>query len=479
MIKKLFDRLWHSSTFNTWLSYGTKTLSVFIVLPLILKKFDVTEVAVWYLFSTIISLQSLVDMGFRITFIRLIAYAKGGAKEIVIKISDFKSDNLPHTNWELIGRIYATMNVIYVWLAGALLILLLTIGSLALAKPVSLVPDSHSAWIAWAIVSVVTSIRLIGNIFSNYLEGLNHIALVRRLKSLTSMGSIVTSITVLIFTKSLLYLVIANQLWVVVAVIRDYQLCKYVEDGAFLHLEKDHKFDKVLFKNIWHPAWRSGLSSFMSTGLNNLSSVLYAQVGNSVSVASYLLALRIISQLEIVSMAPFYSKIPWFSNLRIKGDLKTLFKKAQQNMFVTNMIFVVGIIIIGIFSSKLIVLMHSHTPWVDTKIWILISFAYFVHRYGAMHIQLYNTTNHIISHIADGVSGAIFICTALLLIKKFELYAIPIGMLAGYLGFYAWYAAYHSLKSLNTSFYRFERKAVGLPMLLFVGYIITFFIGWK
>ena len=330
MLKKQFNKAWHSATLNTWLSYSTKTLSVFVVLPLILKKFDVTEIAVWYLFSTIITLQGLVDMGFKTTFIRLIAYSKGGAQDVMLKLADDTSERLPHINWPLIGRIYSTMNVIYLWLAGVLFVLLLTLGSLALLKPISLVPDQKSVWIAWGVVALITSVRLIGNIFSNYLEGLNHVALVRRLESLTSIGSIVTSIVVLLISKSLLYLVIANQIWVLVAVVRDYQLCKYVESGEYLRLDKHQKFDKVLFKKIWHPAWRSGLSSFMSNGLNNLSSVLYAQIGNSASVASYLLALRIISQVEIVSMAPFYSKIPWFSNLRIKGDTATLFKKAQQ-----------------------------------------------------------------------------------------------------------------------------------------------------
>jgi len=85
-----------------------------------------------------------------------------------------------------------------------------------------------------------------------------------------------------------------------------------------------------------------------------------------------------------------------------------------------------------------------------------------------MHMQLYLTTNHVISHIADGISGLIFCVVGFLLVNYLGIYAIPIGMLAGYLGFYAWFAAYHSLKSLSVGFFVFEKKAMLFPFMFFI-----------
>ena len=91
-------------------------------------------------------------------------------------------------------------------------------------------------------------------------------------------------------------------------------------------------------------------------------------------------------------------------------------------------------------------------------------------------MQLYLTTNHVISHISDGVSGLIFIVTVFLTINIFDIYAIPIAMIIAYLGFYSWYAAYYSYKSLCLSFFKFEMKTTIVPLTIFILFtILNFF----
>ena len=89
-----------------------------------------------------------------------------------------------------------------------------------------------------------------------------------------------------------------------------------------------------------------------------------------------------------------------------------------------------------------------------------------------MHVHLYGVTNHIIGHIADGVSGLIFVTVSIGLIKALDVYAIPIGLLAGYTGFYAWYAAMHSYNFMKVGIYQFEKKAGLYPLILLIGYAL-------
>lgn len=468
------NKLWHSPTLMTWMSYSTKSLSLFIVLPLILKRFTEGEIALWYLFSTIISLQGLLDMGFRSTFVRLLSYAVGGAFEITTVVStEVYNKNTGSPNWELTGKVYANMALIYGWLTAIVLLVMSTLGSWSMLHPVSFVKDAQSAWIAWGIIIIASAYKFYGSIYSNYLEGLNKIALVRRWEALTSIGSIACSIIALAVNDSLLILVFINQMWVIISVIRNYLLSRAVENNQFEKIKTNYPFDKILFNKLWPSVWRSGVSGFMSNGLSNMSSVLYAQIGNSSSVASYLLALRIISQVKEISMAPFYSKIPLFSRLRIQGDVKQLIQKAQRGMFLSHLVFAVGVITIGLISNYLLVYINSDTKFVSNELWLLISLAYFIHRFGAMHMQLYLTTNHVIGHIADGVSGVIFIGVTLLLINSYQIYAIPIGMIAGYAGFYAWYSAYFSYKSIHVNAFKFEYKVSLLPIVLLIIYSAT------
>jgi hypothetical protein len=455
----------------TWLSYSTKTLSLFIVLPLILKKFTPPEISLWYLFSSIIVLMGLADMGFRSTFSRIISFAMGGAEDIGIYQGNVSGDAYKSPNWKLIEKISSNMKIIYFFLSVLLFILFVTFGSWSLIRPISQVEDQHGAWLAWTFIIITSVIKFYGTIYSNYLEGLNKVALVRRIESLTSLGSIVSSITVLILGGNLFHLVISIQTWVVVNTVRDWYLARYIEEGKYIGFKSQH-FDKILFPKIWSPAWRSGLSGLMSNGLTLLSGIVYAQIGSPELVAAYLLALRIMTQIKEISMAPFYSKIPLMARLRVEGKSEVLISNAQKGMFVGHIAFVMGVIIVSLTSNRLLSLINSNVPFVTSQFWLLLSFAFFVQRFGAMHIQLYLTTNHVISHIADGISGILFITFSFLFVNQLGIYSIPFGMLVGYLGFYAWYASIHSYRSLNVNFWNFEKRASITPFFLMVVYVI-------
>ena len=475
MVKALFTKAWNSPTIMTWMSYSTKALSLFIVLPLILKQFSAEEISLWYLFSSIITLTSLADLGFKATFSRIIAFAMGGAKDVAV----FKGDTVVNDakpNWKLIEKICSNMNMIYIFLTLLLIVIFFTFGSWSLLKPISLVQDTQEAWIAWWVIIFTSAIKFYGTIYSNYLEGLNKIALIRRIESFMSLGAILTTIAVLLLGGTILQLVIALQIWVVLNVIRNWYLARIVEEGRY-KLFKAQVFDKVLFMKIWKPAWRAGISGLMSNGLTHITGILYAQVGAVDLVAAYLLALKLITQIREISMAPFYSKIPLLTRLRVEGNLELLKQKAQKGMFLGHMVFVIGVILISLFSEDLLNAINSNVDFVSNEFWLLLSVAFFIHRYGAMHMQLYLTTNHVISHISDGVSGLIFIVTVFLTINIFDIYAIPIAMIIAYLGFYSWYAAYYSYKSLCLSFFKFEMKTTIVPLTIFILFtILNFFL---
>ena len=480
----MLSKVLNSPTITTWLSYSTRALALFGILPLVLKQFSDVDIVLWYLFSTIIVMQSLADFGFRQTFSRLISYAYKGIKDLSSINSAAGSDSKDNTgsddtpNIVLLNRIVACMQYIYKPLTAIVFFMMVTLGTWFMYKPVQESSDPVQSWISWGVLVVVSCVAFYGKLYLNFLEWLFKIALVRRVEVLTSLGAIVSSILVLLFAPTLLNLIIVNQVWLLISTFRDYYLCRKVDNGLYIKVSKPLPFDKEIFSIIWQPAWRSGISGLMSIGLTNVTGLIYAQVGDTASVASYLLALRIITQIRDISMAPFYSKIPLMAMLRAKNEIATLLKVVKRGMFLSNTVFVFGVICIGVFSDYFLGLIHSDVKFVSHEMWLLLSVAFLVHRFGAMHIQVYLSTNHVISHIADGISGAIYIVASLVLIKFCGIYAIPLGMLAGYLGFYAWYAAKYSYTSLDTNFVEFEKKASLVPMSIMVVYsIVIILIG--
>ncbi|MEY4987422.1 MAG: hypothetical protein RL567_1201 [Bacteroidota bacterium] len=478
MFKKHLNWFLNSPTITTWFSYSTKAFTLFGVLPLVLKKISDADIVLWYLFSTIVIIQSLADLGFRQTFSRFISYAHEGVKDL-IAINDLSSNHLNseanQPNIDLLNRIVSCMKHIYWPLTCLVFILMITFGTWFIYKPIQASNNVNQSWLSWIILVLVSSITFYGKLYLNFLEGIFKIALVRRVEILTSSGAIGCSILVLVFVPTLLNLIIVNQGWLLISTFRDYYLCRKVENGLYLKVSKPLPFEKDIFSIIWQPAWRSGVSGLMSIGLTNVTGLIFAQIGSTASVASYLLSLRIITQIRDFSMAPFYSKLPLMAMLRAKNELSTLLKVVKKSMFLSNFVFILGVIFVGIFSDYLLNLINSKVHFVTQEMWLLLSFAFLAHRFGAMHMQVYLSTNHVISHIADGVSGIIYVVVSLFLSKSQGIYAIPIGMIAGYLGFYSWYAAKNSYKSLKTSFWNFEKSASLVPIVLMLIYTITLF----
>ncbi|QXE25381.1 hypothetical protein B6N60_04096 [Richelia sinica FACHB-800] len=425
----------------------------------------------WYLFGTIIGLQLLADVGFSPTFSRVIAYGMGGASKSDIK--DFRNIkpiiDPKQPNWKTIELICSTMRAVYLRLTGILIFLLATFGTWALVKPISVTNDLTSAWIAWVVILVVSTVSLLGNSYSSYLQGVNQIALLRRWEALTSLGSIITSVLVLLLGGRLLALVIANQIWLIINFLRNRWLCQIVEEGRFQKFSS-HEFDQTVFRGVWSSAWRSGVGVFMGYGLVQLSGIFYAQVSSASEVASYLLALKLIQVITQFSQAPFYSKIPMMARLRSEGNLEKQVSVAKRGMILSYWTYIIGFIGLGILATPLLNLIGSNTAFINPLLWSLMGLSNFTHRYGAMHIQLYSTTNHIIWHIADGVSGLIYLTISLMTFKLIGIYSFPLGALCGDLGFYCWYSAKHSYQSLGVTFWSFEQSVTLIPFITMLTY---------
>ncbi len=226
-----------------------------------------------------------------------------------------------------------------------------------------------------------------------------------------------------------------------------------------------------MFAAVWSSAWRSGLGIVMSHGLIQLSGVIYAQFGSTEQVAMYLLSLQLMTMISRFSQAPFYSKLPMLSRLRALGDTAGQIRLARRGMALSHWTFVLSFVGLGLFATPLLGLIGSNAAFADPLLWVLLGLGTLVERYGAMHIQLYSTTNHIIWHVANGVSGTIYLGVSVPLFGVVGVYAFPLGILTGYISFYSWYAAKHSYRTFQLRFWSFERATVLLPLSLMLIYV--------
>jgi hypothetical protein len=462
-----FSRLWQSATANTWASFFARALGTLLLLPLALKRLPVEDFNVWALFSMLVGLSLLVDMGFCLTFVRAIATALAGASSPEAFERHAAAVTGKTANWELLTRVVAFMRFVYGRLGWAYLIFLVLVGSLALVRPISLTAHSSKVWAAWVIMISCGFVAFRASYLGVVLQGLNEIVLIRRWEAVIALCMAASGSVVLYFHGSLLVLVIATQVWAPVGVWRNIMLCKRAVGGRLANLPTAQK-DAQLLRILWPPTWRSGVGVLMSFGLIQATGLLQAQFVSAATSASYLLCLRIIQQISAFSQAPFYSKLAVLPRLRAERRIRELVDLAGRGMRLSLWSYVAGFVAAGFLGPVLLRLIGSAVQFPRMEIFILFGVVFGIERYAAMYLNLYNITNDVITHIANGVTGLLCIIFIMLLWPYVGELGLPLGLLAGYSAFYAWFPVYRAYREFGMNFWHFEaRNSLG-PLLVFI-----------
>jgi hypothetical protein len=178
--------------------------------------------------------------------------------------------------------------------------------------------------------------------------------------------------------------------------------------------------------------------------------------------------MRIMQVLLQISMAPFYSKLPLFAANYASGNIGALISVARQGMARAHWVYVAAVLFIAVIAEPTLAFIGSQTPFLGTTMWLFLGVAFFVERYGAMHLQFYSLSNDIFWHVANGISGSIFLATSLLLLPHVGIAAFPVGIIFGYAGFYSWFSACRAYRHYNIAMWEFERHSSLVPLMLLV-----------
>jgi hypothetical protein len=162
--------------------------------------------------------------------------------------------------------------------------------------------------------------------------------------------------------------------------------------------------------------------------------------------------------------------LPKLANLYAQNRREEEVALARKGMTLAFWTFVLGFVVLGLLGEPLLNLIDSNAPFANPMLWSLLGAGIFIERYGAMHIQLYSTTNEIKWHIANGVSGTIYLITAVSLLASLKVLAFPIAQIVGNLMFYSWYSAYYSYRTFGMRFWSFELQTSLVPLVILVTY---------
>jgi len=465
---------WNSPTLTTWGSLATRLLGLSVLLPLALNKFSTAEASLWLLFSTIIGLLALADFGFAPTFMRAIAYAKAAPQSGEGHIKN-NTTIPPDAGIKSLSKITGTMSRIYNRMGLAALVIGGIGGTLAIAEPIAHISNQWVGWTAWFAVLISTCINFRLGIYAAYLQGTERIANFRRWEIFSGILTIVISISVILAGGGLLGLVLSTQVGMLTTSLINHRLATSSPvDKIIWHTS--NAWNNEVWQSTWPPALRSGLGILMTIGTIQGSAIIYAQFASPAEVAAYLLAIRLMQTLVNLANAPFYTKLPVLARLYAEGRKTELVHSARIGMLQANSVLLSGTIFLGIFAEYILKLIGSQTNFISTQVWWILALSTVLERIGAMHLQLYTITNHVVWHIANGIAGLIMLIAIPMFYSAYGVIGLPMGALAGFGGFYLPYSVIKSYKAFQIRPSRLDLTANILPVFCL---LIAFFYSFE
>jgi len=452
----------------TWTAQGVRILSLVGLIPLILAYLPEQDAAVWFLLTLIFNLSAVFDFGFSATFTRLISYKVDSHK---VEPAQSSTPLPPKVDQRPMGSTVAANRIAYRYLAAISATVLVLVGLIFLRAPILAMAAPAHGWAAWSMFTMAQVTFLYGNSFVNYLQGTNHVALLKRWETVAGLGQVVSLIATIYFGGGLVALAAVYSLWAILNVVRNYLLCRQLQ---YAGLEKPAAKSDVaeVLREAWPQLWRSGVGIAAALGTTQFSGLIYAQMKVGGELTAYLLMLRLITVVSQFSQAPFLSKLPILGQYTVQSRASDFSATAERGLMLSHWSFLVGFLGLAVLGTYLLPWLGKSADLFVPSLWGVLGMAFFLERQAIGHLLLYTFTNRVIWHVIHSLYGMVYLAVSLLLLGRVGAMAFPIGMIVGYLLISCPISSYVSYRSLSLRFPIFELKTSFFPFLIITGYAI-------
>ena len=449
-------------------NYGASFMrlaSGLIVLPVILRVLPSEDVGLWGVMIALYLMIVLLDFGFYTTFSRAITYIFSGANELkpegFTPVKEYRGINYP-----LLKGSLKAMRYYYAGIAGVLIIILFTGGYWYIERlMLAYTGDKEVARIAWYFYLLYICYQFYTYYYSALLVGRGMIKKSSQLIVFSQIINIIVAPVLLICGFGIISMVISQTIMAIVN--------KTLAKRAFYDSELKSNLIKAkaedwikIIKTLWVTAYKSGLSSLSVVFTNKMLALFGALFIPLSAIASYSTLSKSVvdltSTLALVWFATYYPKI---THERVKnslGEVKRLYIKAQLITISVFVFIATGVVLFGDWGLKII---HSSTPFLDTKLLILLFMAALFEALTSLSTSVLISRNAVPHYRAQGITA--FFTVALLLITlkytQMGVTALIVVPFATQLVYQHWRWTLMVMKELNVKFADYGNFLGDLP----------------
>lgn len=345
-----------------------------ITLPLILSMLSTEEIAMNYLMITIGSLVSLFDFGFAPQFGRNITYIFSGAKQLRKEGIEISSTTINEVNYRLLATMIHTARYVYRRIGFMVLVVMLSLGTLYIAKATNGFNNINNSLITWLVYSFSTFFNIYYSYYASLLLGKGLIKESKIANIITSLLRITLTFIFLYSGLGLLGVALANLISPFANRFISYFYFFTQELKDKISSFKITKKEKIaLFNIIWYNSKKLGLVFIGSYTITKLGFFLAGLYLSPNEVASYGLMIQLVGIISGIASTLFTVFQPKMAALRVRDNHQLLIRNFAFSMNVFYILFIFGATFLIAVVPSLLSMIESNAVLPSTFILILFS----------------------------------------------------------------------------------------------------------
>lgn len=402
------SQLGRSGTIMTFGNLLAKSSALLLLLPLITKTFDDNDILVWYVYSTIYSLQLILDFGFTPTIARHVSYSEtknnlGKSQQKDLYLFQFVKSNEAYSK-----QVQISAHYIYKCLTVLVFVIASTLGTYLVANSLNQATEAEQAWVGWWAVLGVGSFTLYANLYTSMLTGKGLVAVVQKQQMKFAVLAIVSSSISLLLFESLMVTVLTFYFWSFISFM--FFRKKYKKN--FGKIESISESEKIaeFKKGLVNEALRSGVGILFSLGLLQISGLVASRLASASDAASYMITLQLVRAFSSFSQAPFYSQLPRWGKLFLDNNKrKLLINDVSYRVLLSLTVYSALSLLTLIFLQAFFELLNITAPLPDKSLFAIAIIAVALERVCSMMLQFYTLAGKVVWHKVNGINGILIV----------------------------------------------------------------------
>jgi O-antigen/teichoic acid export membrane protein len=347
----------------TFLRIGTGV----ILLPFILRVFPQEMVAIWNIFSTIISMTALFDFGFNASFTRNVTYVMSGVKELKSTGYQIIGDGNTDIDYGLFKGLINAMRWFYSRIALILLVVLASAGTYYISVLLKTYTGDHrEVYISWLILALINCYSFYTLYYDSLLQGRG---MVKRAKQIEIVGQGVyffTAVVLILFHFNLIALVSAQAVSIILRRFLSHYFI-YTYNFKIALRTAAARSTKDFIKPILPNAVKIGITSLGGFLVSRSSVIVGALYLSLNDIASYGITMQIVMIIASLASVYFNTYQPKIVQCRIYNNVQNIRKIYACSLIFMLLIFVVFGLPLLFLGNWALDLIKSKTPLLSSS----------------------------------------------------------------------------------------------------------------